>query len=90
MKNKIYKDKNKRKLSLKNETRLIVLKSIYKTSTVPKSVRWNTGLCFESYIRTYPSSNVNRCILTGRKKKIASSFKLSRLSFLKFARNGYI
>ena len=90
MKNQIYKDKNKRKLCFETETKLTVLRSIYKSNNIPKSLRWNTGLLFEKFVQNYPSANVNRCIVTGRKKKIAKLFKFSRLRFLNFARTGFI
>ena len=88
MKNQLNKDKKKRKFSLKNENKKFILKSILKNHCISKTVRWNSNLKFTNTITS--TSLVNRCIFTGRKKKINSNFKISRLSFLKLARNGFI
>jgi ribosomal protein S14 len=91
MKNQIYKDKNKRNLSFHIENKIFVLKSIYKNTSVPKPVRWNSSLKFSEFLKNnYSTSFVNRCVITGRKKKVNKNFRLSRLSFLKFSRNGFI
>ena len=91
MKNQLYKDKKKRNLSLQNETKKFILKSISKNHSIPKTVRWNSNLKFTNFVKISNSTSlVNRCVFTGRKKKIHNCFKLSRLSFLKFARNGLI
>ncbi len=91
MKNKLYKDKKKRHLSLSKEIKKDILFSIYKNQRVPSNVRWNSGLEFsQNFFSNNIRSSVNRCVFTGRKKQIHKNFKLSRLSFLKFARNGLI
>jgi ribosomal protein S14 len=89
MKNQLYKDKKKRNLSFVSENKKFVLKSIYKNLSLPKIIRWNSSLKFTKNLN-YSHSCVNRCVVTGRKKQINKKFRFSRLSFLKFARNGFI
>ena len=91
MKNQIQKDKNKRNLHVIFEDKTIILKSIIKNKKISKNLRWNSEL----KLNTLPSSSfkrqqVNRCMLTGRKKKANKFLKVSRLSFLKFVRKGFI
>ena len=70
MKNQLNKDKKKRKLSLKNENKKFILKSILKNHCVSKTVRWNSNLKFTKFLDlNHSTSLVNRCIFTGRKKK---------------------
>lgn len=91
MKNQVYKDQKKRNLSYNSENKKFVLKSIYKNTTLPKIIRWNSNLKFTELLKnSYLTSSVKRCVITGRKKKINKNYRLSRLSFLKFARNGFI
>ena len=91
MKNQLNKDKKKLNLTLKNENKKFILKSILKNHSISKTVRWNSNLQFTSFLnKNNFTSLVNRCIFTGRKKKIHNNFKISRLSFLKLARNGFI
>ena len=91
MKNQIQKDKNKRNLNLKFENKLIILESIAKNNNVTKTVRWNSELKLTSLnSNSYKTRTVKRCMFTGRKGKFHSMFRFSRLSFLKFARNGLI
>lgn len=91
MKNQIQKDKNKRNLHFNFEEKIIVLKSIIKNKKISKNLRWNSEL----KLSQLPNSSlkiqqVNRCILTGRKKKSNKFLKVSRLSFLKFVRKGFL
>jgi ribosomal protein S14 len=91
MKNQIYKDKKKRNLSFNSENKKFVLKSICQNSSVPKTVRWNSVLKFTEFNKSSNTNTlVNRCILTGRKKKINKLFRFSRISFLKLARMGFV
>jgi ribosomal protein S14 len=91
MKNQIIKDKKKRTSNFYNENKLFVLKNISKNTNLPKYVRWNSCLKFTTLSKfVYITNTVNRCVVTGRKKKINPNFKISRLSFLRFARNGFI
>ena len=91
MKNQLYKDKKKRTYNFSRENKQFILKSIYKNTNIPVTIRWNSGIKFSVLPKPFFSTAlVNRCVLTGRKKKINSLFRFSRLSFLKLARNGFI
>jgi ribosomal protein S14 len=91
MKNQIQKDKSKRNLRLKFENKCIILKSIVRNNNVTKTIRWNSELKLgDLKPNSHKNRQVNRCVLTGRKSKFNSAFRFSRLSFLKFARNGLI
>ena len=91
MKNQLHKDKKKRLFNFQNENKKFILKSISKNHSVSKTIRWNSDLKFTNFLNNVSSKNlVNRCVFTGRKKKINGNFNLSRLAFLKFARNGLI
>ena len=91
MKNQVYKDKRKRKFSFESENKQFILKSIYKNTNISKTIRWNSGLKFtELSTSDFTNSAVDRCIMTGRRKKINKAFKFSRISFLKMARTGSV
>jgi ribosomal protein S14 len=91
MKNQLQKDTNKRNLNFKFENKLIILKSIAKNNNITKTVRWNSELKLTNLnSNSYKTRIVKRCVFTGRKNKINPMFRISRLSFLKFARNGLI
>lgn len=91
MKNQIQKDKFKRNLHFNSEEKIIILKSIVKNKKISKNVRWNSELELNKLpISSFKVQQVNRCILTGRKKKANKLLKVSRLAFLKFVRAGFI
>jgi len=92
MKNQLQKDKRKRNLHLDLENKRIILKNISNNTNVTKPIRWNSELELtnSSFNSSKKNQIVNRCILTGRKSKVAPKFRVSRLSFLKLARNGFI
>lgn len=91
MKNQIYKDKNKRNLSFTLENKKFVLKSILQNVSISKVISYNSNFKFTEFPNySYLSSLVNRCVVTGRRKKIQKMFRFSRLSFLNYARNGYV
>ena len=89
MKTKKYIDNKKRNLNLRYENKRYVLKSLFKNVKITKQNRWNFNLNL-SNINCNSTSLVKRCVLTGQKKKINKFFNLSRLSFLRLARNGLI
>lgn len=89
MKNQNYKDKNKRILNHKLENKKFILKSIFKNVSVSKMISYNSGFKYTEF-PIYSTALVNRCVLTGRKKRFRVSFRFSRLAFLKYARAGYV
>ena len=89
MKNKVCADKKKRNLNLQFENKRYVLKSLSKSNKVNKIIKWNSMLKFTGQI--YKGNQfVSRCIFSGQKKKFNKSFNISRLFFLKSARNGVL
>ena len=91
MKNQIYKDKKKRYENLTQQTKKDVLISIYKNQKIAINIRLNSSLQFsKNFCLNSLTSSINRCVYTGRNKLIHRKFKLSRLSFLKLARNGLV
>ena len=88
---KIPKDKKKRSLHLKLEKQSIILKSIAQNCSISKSTRWNSELNLTMLLlNSHKTRLVKRCILTERKNKVDKSLNISRLSFLRLARKGFI
>ena len=83
---KIKKDKNLRRVFLKNEVKKVILKSLVQNKNLNKIISWNAGYIFLTLRNVYKTQFVNRCIFTGRNSKISKYYTVSRLSFLKFAR----
>jgi len=91
MKKLIEKDKHKRKLVSKLETKRIILKTIVRNKNFLNTIRWSANLQLSDlFLNSSKTRLVNRCILTGRKSKLTKSFRFSRLVFLKLARNGML
>ena len=91
MKNQIIKDKKKRNLQLQFEKKQKILKSISKNESLTKITRWNSNSQLSILnSNSYSIKLVRRCIITGRKNILNKMFKISRLAFLKLARNGLI
>ncbi len=91
MKNQKLKDLKKRKLKLNNELKQFILKSITKNEKLTKPTRWNACLKLTTKnLTSYNTKTQKRCVLTNRKNIIHKNYKLSRLAFLNFARNGMI
>ena len=91
MKNQIQKDKKKRKLHVTFEDRIVILKSIIKNKKLSNNLRWNSELKLNNLPKSsFKIQQINRCVLTGRRKKSNKFLKVSRLTFLKFVRKGFI
>lgn len=91
MRNQNYKDKKKRILNFNLENKKFILKSLFKNVSVSKTILYNSGIKFTEFSNLQQSTVlVNRCVLTGRNKLVQKNFRFSRLSFLKYARNGYV
>lgn len=91
MKKLVQKDKKNRLNLNRIETKKFILKTIIKNMNFSDLVRWNAVFKLTSL----PSNNsltvtTNRCILTGRKKRINKLYKFSRITFLKLVRSGEI
>ena len=89
MKKLLQKEKRKRKILKTFENKKTILKSLSNNFNLIKTVRWNSNLKM-----TGSSVKLNqlgkRCVLTGRKNVFNKHYNISRLSFLKQARQGLI
>ena len=91
MKSVLQKDKKKRSLVHKMESKIFVFKSLSKNTLIKPSLRHNISLSlFNISPNSFKTRIVDRCIVTNRKSKLRNSFKFSRLFFLKIARQGLI
>jgi small subunit ribosomal protein S14 len=91
MKKLIERDKYRRNLVSNFEVKRIILKSIVRNNNLDRKIRWSAQLNLSDiFVDSARARVVNRCILTGRKAKVRESYKFSRLSFLRLARNGLI
>ena len=87
----VHKDLQKRKAVLQSETKQIVLKSIKKNERLSKATRWNASIALtEKNGLEFSVKLKKRCVVTGRKNILNKNYRLSRLSFLRHARNGLI
>ena len=87
----IQKDKHNRNVVKLYEAKKFILKSIFHNTNFSKLSRWKIS----NEITNLPiASSVthinNRCVFTGRKKRINALYSFSRISFLKLARAGNI
>lgn len=90
MKKLVRKDTINRNILYKYETKRFVLKNIIKNQNLSLTIRWKALLKLSKILKQSSSIyNINRCIFTGRKKRINSFYSFSRIMFLKFARFGY-
>lgn len=87
---KVKKDKKLRRNKLLEEKKLIILKSIAINNNLSKIIQWNAGAKLQNSGFISQNMLINRCVYTGRNKKINKAFKLSRLSFLRFVRKGLV
>ena len=91
MKKLVQKDKKNRSSLNLIETKKFVLKAIVNNTNFSNLIRWNAISKMTSVPSNSSSTFVtNRCILTGRKKRINKFYKFSRISFLKLARSGNV
>lgn len=91
MKKLVQKDKISRNIVNIYETKKFILKSLFSNTNFSKLIRWKAYS--EMNMLPLKSSQVrvtNRCVITGRKKRINSLHSFSRISFLKLARFGRV
>ena len=89
MKKILKRSKLKRKLSLSFEKKKKIYRSVVVNDNFIKTIRWNADL--NIFKRSLSSSQLdNRCVITGRKNIYNRYYKLSRMTFLKYARKGVI
>jgi len=91
MKKLVRKDSKKRARVFSREKKLFVLKNIgknYSFSTeVKNKTRSNMSVNFEG---NSLGQTTNRCVMTGRKKRLNRMFSFSRICFLKLVRMGHL
>lgn len=87
---KILKRSNfKRVLMFSREKKKKIYKSLTSNCNLIKVIRWNADLHISK--RALGSAQLTRrCIITGRNNILTSYYRISRLTFLKFCRNGLI
>jgi ribosomal protein S14 len=91
MKKLVRKDKNKRNLVFSSEIKRFVLKNIIQNNSFSIIVKWKAKLnLLENFKNSFLIRIVNRCVFTGRKKRINKLYSFSRIIFLKLSRSGYI
>jgi len=91
MKKLLRKDLSKRSSVMPHEKKLFVLKNIknnYNFSiSFKKKVSFNLSKAFKNNTL---NQLTNRCIMTGRKKRLNKLFSFSRICFLRLVRTGYL
>lgn len=74
-----------------DETKRFVLKNIILNTNLVKSTRWKASKKLTKMLKMSSSVYyVNRCILTGRRKRINKLYSFSRIMFLRLVRFGYL
>lgn len=85
------KDKRNRVLLSQNETKRFILKNLTINKILVKSTRRVASAKLSKMLKATSSIHcVNRCILTGRRKRINKLYSFSRIVFLRLARFGYL
>lgn len=88
MKKLLRKDKQKRIKFLKFEKKYKILKSLTKNNNFIKNTRWNAVLCLTDLPKKINKNNFNnRCVITYRKSAFRQLYSVSRLVFLRLAKN---
>jgi ribosomal protein S14 len=91
MKKFIQKDKKNREFVKQFEFSRFILKSIIKNASYSNMTRWNAVLLLaELPVNSSEIRLINRCIITGNKKRVNNLYNYSRMVFLKLIRSGYI
>ena len=86
-----HKDKNNRILSLSREKQKLLLKNLIKNRNFLKEVRWKAFLRLSAIPKKSSFTYfMNRCVFTGRKKRIHKLYSFSRIMFLRLVRFGYL
>jgi ribosomal protein S14 len=91
MKKLLRKDKKNRSFILYDEIKRFILKNMTKNYNFSIEIRWKALLKLSETLKI--SSYIfscNRCIFTGRRKRINKYYSFSRIMLLKFIRFGFI
>jgi ribosomal protein S14 len=91
MKKLVKKDKKNRNCLFNAEIKRFILKNIMKNNNFSMTLRLKALLKLSKELKKSSSIFfVNRCVFTGRRKRINKFYSFSRIMFLKLARFGYI
>ena len=91
MKKLIKKDNKNREHLLQDQLKRFVFGHITKNDNFSVTARWKALVELSRIIKnSSPTAFVNRCILTGRRKRINKRYSFSRIMFLNLARLGLI
>lgn len=91
MQNLIRKDKKSRQFLKISETKRFVLKNLSKNDNFSSFVKWKALLTLSEMLKRGSFTVFcNRCIITGRRKRINSLYSFSRIVFLKLVRFGHL
>lgn len=87
----IERDKKRRKLVAKYETKRLRLKSIVYDTSLPQEIRWNASLQLAKLPRNSSKVRIrNRCVITGRPRGVYRQFKISRIMLRELASSGLL
>lgn len=87
----IERDKKRRQLVAKFETKRLRLKSIIYDTSLPQETRWNASLQLAKLPRNSSKVRVrNRCVVTGRPRGVYRQFKVSRIVLRELASSGLL
>jgi len=89
MKKILLRSKKKRIAVANFEDKKVILKSISNNTNLIKITRWNSGISMSNYNYGF-TQLTKRCVLTNRKNILNKNYNISRLAFLKCARQGLI
>lgn len=91
MKKLVRKDKKNRNLLFLDENKRFLLKNIVKNNNLSILIRWKALITISKMPKEGSSTvSCNRCILTGRRKRINKFYSFSRIIFLRLVRFGYL
>ncbi len=91
MKKLARKDYKNRKANVKFVKTYKILKSFSKNYYLTKNIRWNANLTLTELPKNQNENRlVNRCIFTYRKSAFRQLYSISRILFLKLARQNQI
>jgi ribosomal protein S14 len=91
MKKQVRKDRLNRNLLFIDEIKRFLLKNIVKNNNFSVLIRWKAVLKIAKMLKGGSSTVFcNRCILTGRRKRINKFYSFSRIMFLKLVRFGHL
>jgi len=91
MKYLIARDKNRRNLVKKFEINRLVYKAIWLNTALPFAIRYRAYIILSSLPKNSSKIRLTfRCVFTGRTRSSIKNWKMSRLRFRDFSRQGLL